>query len=215
MLAGANFAAIGSGSDGEWEVIQFADATLVGEDLWDVGLRLRGQAGSDAAMPDTWPEGSLFVLLDAAVGQVDLPPSARGLARHWRVGPARRAVDDASYTEQVLAFQGVGLRPFSLVHLRALRGAAGQSVTWIRRSRIDADNWDGLDVPLGEASEQYLLRVIDAAGLRREVTLTVPAFTYFDAMRAADGTAQSYSIEVAQLSDRVGPGPFVRIEIDD
>lgn len=215
VLAGANFAAIGSGSDGEWEVIQFADATLVGEDLWDVGLRLRGQAGSDAVMPDTWPEGSLFVLLDAAVGQVDLPPSARGLARHWRVGPARRAVDDASYTEQVLAFQGVGLRPLSPVHLRALRGAAGQSVTWIRRSRIDADNWDGLDVPLGEASEQYLLRVIDAAGLRREVTLTAPAFTYFDAMRTADGTAQSYSIEVAQLSDRVGPGPFARIEIDD
>lgn len=88
-------------------------------------------------------------------------------------------------------------------------------MTWIRRSRIDADNWDGLDVPLGEASEQYLLRVIDAAGLRREVTLTAPAFTYFDAMRTADGTAQSYSIEVAQLSDRVGPGPLARIEIDD
>lgn len=215
VLNGANRAAIGSGSDGDWEVIQFADATLVGEDLWEIGLRLRGQAGSDAVMPPVWPEGSLFVLLDSAVAQVDLPPAARGLARHWRIGPARRAVDDPSYTESVLAFAGVGLRPLSPVHLRARRGAAGMEVTWIRRTRIDGDGWEGLDVPLGEAAERYLLRVLDAGGLRREALLDAPHFTYDDALRAADGTAQSYSIEVAQVSDRVGPGPVARIEIDD
>jgi hypothetical protein len=215
VLNGANLAAIGSGDEGDWEVIQFQSATLVAEDQWEIGLRLRGQQGTDALMPAIWPEGSLFVLLDGAVGQVDLPSSARGLLRHWRVGPARRAVDDASYTDKTLAFQGVGLRPYAPVHLRSTRIGAGREVTWIRRSRIDADSWEGLDVPLGETSEQYLLRILDAGGLRREETLSTPAFTYSDAMRGADGTAPAYSIEVAQVSDRFGPGPFARIEIDD
>ncbi|AHM04753.1 GTA host specificity protein [Roseibacterium elongatum DSM 19469] len=215
VLNGANLAAIGSGDGADWEVIQFQGATLVGTDLWEIGLRLRGQQGSDATMPAIWPEGSLFVLLDGAVGQVDLPAAARGLARYWRVGPGRRAVDDPSYSETVLAFQGIGLRPYSPAHLRSRRIGAARAVTWIRRSRIDADSWEGLDVPLGEASEMYLLRILDATGLRREETLATPAFTYTDAMRAADGTAPAYSIEVAQVSDRFGPGPFARIEIDD
>ncbi|GAA5079338.1 glycoside hydrolase TIM-barrel-like domain-containing protein [Roseibacterium beibuensis] len=215
VLNGANLAAIGASDGAGWEVIQFRDATLVGPEVWEIGLRLRGQQGTDADMPPIWPEGSLFVLLDGAVGQVDLPASARGLARYWRVGPARRALDDASYTEKVLAFEGVGLRPYSPAHLRSRRVGAGREVTWIRRSRIDADSWEGLDVPLGEASEMYLVRIVDAGGLRREATLGSPVFTYTDAMRGADGTAPAYSIEVAQVSDRFGPGPFARIEIND
>ncbi|MBF9044842.1 host specificity protein [Rhodobacterales bacterium HKCCE4037] len=215
VLAGANAAAIGSGDDDLWEVIQFADATLVGPGTWDIGLRLRGQLGTDGVMPDVWPEGSVFVLLDAAVTQVDLPSSARGLVRTWRVGPSRRAVDDASYTEETVAFQGIGLRPYSPVHLHAPRVGNAREVSWIRRSRIDADSWDGPDVPLGEASEHYILRVVDSIATRREVILSAPAFTYTDAMRAADGTLSDYFIDVAQVSERFGAGPFARTEIND
>ncbi|MEX3015893.1 baseplate multidomain protein megatron [Gymnodinialimonas hymeniacidonis] len=215
VLAGANAAAIGSGEDDVWEVIQFAEATLVGPGTWDIGMRLRGQLGTDGVMPEVWPEGSIFVLLDAAVTQVDLPSSARGLVRTWRVGPSRRAVDDASYTEKSIAFQGIGLRPYSPVHLRAPRDGSARQVSWIRRSRIDADSWGGTDVPLGEASEQYILRVVDAGAIRREEILTTPAFTYTDAMRTTDGTQSTYSIGVAQVSERFGAGPFARTEIND
>jgi len=215
VLAGANAAAIGSGTDDVWEILQFAQATLVGADTWEIGLRLRGQQGTDAIMPAIWPEGSLFVLLDSAVTQVDLASSARGLERYWRTGPARRAVDDASYTETIAAFQGVGLRPYSPVHLRHARNGSAQDIGWIRRSRIDADSWDGTDVPLGEASEQYILRVLDETAIRREVILTAPTYTYTDAMRASDGTQSPYSIEVAQVSERFGAGPFARTVIHD
>lgn len=215
VLAGANAAAIGSGEDDVWEVIQFTEATLVGVDTWEIGLRLRGQQGTDAVVPEFWPEGSVFVLLDTAVGQVDLASSARGLERYWRVGPSRRSVDDAIYTETIVAFQGIGLRPYSPVHLRAVRDGASRAVTWIRRSRIDADSWDGTDVPLGEASEQYILRILDAGAIRREEVLSAPAFTYTDAMRASDGTLSDYFIEVAQVSERFGAGPYTRIQIND
>ena len=215
VMAGANGAAIGTGADDIWEVIQFADATLVGPATWEIGLRLRGQQGTDAVMPDVWPEGSVFVLLDSAVEQVDLASSARGLERYWRIGPARRSVDDDSYTETVVAFQGIGLRPYSPVHLRSARNGSARNVTWIRRSRIDADSWDGTDVPLGEASEQYILRIFDDAAIRREVILTTPTYTYTDAMRTSDGTLSTYSIEVAQVSERFGAGPFARTLIND
>ena len=215
VLNGANSAAIGAGDDGDWEVIQFADASLVGAGEWDIGMRLRGQQGTDGIMPPIWPEGSLFVLLDGAAGQIDLPVSARGLARHYRVGPARRSVDDQSYVGRQLAFDGVGLRPYAPAHLRAPSVGGTRLVSWIRRTRIDGDSWEGIEVPLGEASEAYLLRIVDAGGVRREQTLSTPAFTYTTAMRSADGTASPYTIEVAQLSDRFGPGPFARIEIND
>jgi hypothetical protein len=214
VLNGANIAAIGSGDDGEWEVIQFADATLVGDGLWDIGLRLRGQQGSDGIMPDLWPEGSLFVLLNGAPQQVDLPLSARNLARYWRIGPARRSVDDASYVERVAAFAGVGLRPYRPAHLRAVDLAGDLAVSWIRRTRIDGDSWESLEVPLGEASERYLLRITDASGTLREDTLATPHFTYTAAMRAADGALPPFQINVAQVSERFGPGPFARIEIN-
>jgi hypothetical protein len=215
VLAGGNAAAIGTGSDDIWEVLQFAEATLVGPGTWEIGMRLRGQQGTDAVMPAVWPEGSVFVLLDSAVTQVDLASSARGLERYWRTGPARRSVDDDSYTETVAAFQGIGLRPYSPVHLRSSHTGAARDISWIRRSRIDADSWDGPDVPLGEASEQYVLRVFDDTATRREVILTAPAYTYTDAMRASDGTQSPYFIEVAQVSERFGAGPYARTQIHD
>jgi hypothetical protein len=215
VLNGANAAAVGDGSGANWEVIQFANATLVGEDLWDIGLRLRGQAGSDGIMPDDWPIGSLFVLLDGRPGQIELPLSARGLQRHYRVGPAGRPYDHPVYAQEALAFDGVGLRPYAPVHLRAPKIGTDRQISWIRRTRIDGDSWQGTEVPLGEDSEAYLLRIRDAGGLRREETLSAPAFTYTDAMQASDSVALPYTIEIAQVSARFGPGPFARIEIND
>lgn len=113
------------------------------------------------------------------------------------------------------AFRGVGLRPFAPAHLRARKQGDDLALTWVRRTRIDGDSWEGFDVPLGEASEQYLMRVWVDGAMRRETVLSAPVFTYVAAMRAGDGVAGGYAIEVAQLSDRYGPGPFTRIEIDD
>ena len=94
VLNGANVAAIGDGSSGNWEVFQFTEAVLVGERTYDLRGRLRGQAGTDGIMPDVWPVGSTVVLLNGAMAQIDLALSARGLARHYRVGPAQRSYND-------------------------------------------------------------------------------------------------------------------------
>ncbi|MGO4915425.1 baseplate multidomain protein megatron [Pseudogemmobacter sp. W21_MBD1_M6] len=216
VLNGANVSAIGDGSSDRWEVFQFAEAELVAPAIYDLRFRLRGQAGSGAVMPDDWPVGSQFVLLNDRPQQIDLPVSARGLARHYRMGPAQRGLDDPSYVHLVEAFQGIGLRPYAPCHLRGRRNDAGDwQVSWIRRTRIDGDSWQSVDVPLGEESEAYVLRVLAEGSILREVQLVEPVWIYPDALQATDGIAGGFAIEVAQVSARFGAGPFERIELND
>jgi hypothetical protein len=215
VLAGANAAVIGTDGTDDWEVFQFAEAVLVAPDTYELTMRLRGQAGTDALVPEVWPVGSRFVLLDAAVGQIDLPASLRGVARRYRIGPASRAFDDPSYVEEERAFAGVGLRPYAPVHLKARRDADGAlRMSWVRRTRIDGDLWDGTDVPLGEATEAYVVRVLQGGVILREAAVTGPEWTYGAAQQVQDGATTSFEVAVAQLSDRFGPGLFRRIGID-
>ena len=211
VLAGANLMAIGDGA--VWEVFQFAEAELVGPDLWDISERLRGQAGSDGVMPAQWPAGASVVVLDDALRQIALPLDARGLARRYRVGPAGRPVTDPSYRESTRAFDGVGLRPYAPAHLRLCPLPGGDmGVNWVRRTRIGGDSWAGAEAPLGEEVERYRLRVFDGGGaLRREVEVAAPEWVYPAALRAEDGTGggQAFSVAVAQISALFGPGPEV------
>ena len=207
IFSGANLMAIGDGVSDSWELFQFAEAEPVEPGIWEVRRRLRGQLGTDALMPEVWPEGSVVVLMDAAVEQIDLLPSARNLARHYRIGSALRGYDDASYTHAVRAFSGVGLRPLSPAHLRAKVAPSGGDFSWLRRTRIDGDGWDAEDVPLGESAEQYCVRVRDDLGaVRREVTVGAPLWHYSAAAQSGDGILGAFSVEVAQISDRYGEG---------
>ncbi|PID37124.1 MAG: host specificity protein [Rhodobacterales bacterium] len=206
VLNGANLAAIGDGTPGNWEIIQFADAELVGEGVWEISTRLRGQLGSDAEMPEVWPAGSMLVMLDSRVKQIALASAARGTERHYRIGPASRPVSDAAYREEVHTFQGLGLRPLSPVHFTAREEGADLRLDWIRRTRLDGDSWANAEVPLGEESERYQLRVLKGGALLREVELTSPGWTYPAAQRAADGASGDVAFELRQVSARFGPG---------
>ncbi|AGT07716.1 baseplate multidomain protein megatron [Paracoccus aminophilus] len=209
LMAGANLLAIGDGTPEGWELLQFAEARLIAPNLWEIGLRLRGQAGTDAFMPDVWPAGSLVVLLDGAAVQVDLAPSARNQSRHWRIGPALRGPDDPSYRHQQQAFRGAGLRPLSPCHLRL----EGLEARWLRRGRIAADGWDGPDIPLGEARERYLARLVRDGRVLGQEVLSEPRWSIPQTLWSAALGGGPFTLEVAQLSDEFGPGPFVRRDI--
>lgn len=214
VLNGANLAAIGDGSGENWELFQFADATLVAKDTYDLTLRLRGQLGSDGIMPAEWPVGSHFVLLNGGPEQIELATSERGLSRHYRVGPAARSYDDPAYVHHQAAFQGIGLRPYSPCHLKAV-GDIGSDIgiSWVRRTRIDGDSWQSAEVPLGEFAESYLVRVMDGETVLREVTVGAANWTYLAADQASDFVAAPFQIAVAQISDRFGAGVFEIIEV--
>ena len=215
VLNGANAAALRFGPEGDWEVIQFELAELVAPKTYMLRKLLRGQAGTDAVVPDVWPAGTTFVLLDGAVQQLPLPSSARGRAKHYRIGPASRSYDDPSYVHRIEVSLGTGLRPYRPVHLSARRRSDGAvEVTWFRRTRVDGDSWLGTDVPLGEEGEAYVVRIYDAGALAREAETSSSVYRYTEADQASDGVAGALTIEVAQVSVRFGPGPFERIEFD-
>jgi hypothetical protein len=208
VLNGANACAIGDGSTGNWEIFQFGKAELVAPYTYELSGRLRGQAGSDALVPISWPVGSRFVLLNQAPSQIEFDPASRELDRHYRIGPAAKSYSDPVFRYFVKNIEGIGLRPYAPVHLRARRSDGDINVSWIRRSRIDGDSWIGPNVPLGEDSEQYILKIIASGSIKRELVLDRPDWTYTSVMQAQDGPLEA--IEVAQVSQSFGTGPFTR-----
>ncbi len=213
VLEGANLMAIGDGED--WELFQFAEAEPVGPGIWRLRNLLRGLFGTEAVAPHAWPVKSQIVRVDAALRQIDLPLNLRKIERHYRIGPGSRAPDDPVYVSEVRSFRGIGLRPYAPVHLRARRDSAGAVLLdWTRRTRIDGDDWDLFDVPLGEDSERYLLRIEAGGTIRREMILSAPEWSYSTVEQASDGITGAFELAVAQISERFGPGPFARVEID-
>lgn len=210
LLSGSNALAIGDGTLENWEILQFRAARLVAPNVWEITERLRGQAGTDALMPQAWPAGSIVVLLDGGPRQVELPPSARGQERFWRIGPALRAPDDASYRSRSTTARGIGLRPYAPCHLRL----DARRLSWVRRGRIDADGWDGPDIPLGEEQERYLVQVLNGSQLLAESQQSVPQFEIPAGLWSQAQAAGRLSVRVAQLSQVFGRGPFARKDFD-
>jgi hypothetical protein len=161
-------------------------------------------------MPASWPEGSLVVIMDGAPRQVALPPSARGQERFWRIGPALRAPDDASYRLLTTEVKGVGLRPYAPCHMRA----EGRQLSWVRRTRVDGDSWDGTDVPLGESLESYRLRITKDDIVIHQIDLDRPEYLIPEAVFSEAAQNGGFTVAVAQLSDLFGAGPYLRRTFD-
>ena len=81
---------------------------------------------------------------------------------------------------------------------------------WLRRGRVDADLWLEGDIPLSEAVERYRVRILAQSEVLREAYPEQPVWNYENAWYISDLTANNVNglrFEVAQLSDRFGPGP--------
>ena len=214
LLGGANLAAIGDGSADRWEVFQFARVELIAPQTYLLRDRLRGQAGSDGMMPDVWPAGSQFVLLNSVPRQIELSPNLLRIAQTYRIGPAGRPLNDPSYVQRTESFDGNGLRPYRPCHLRLEEETGALRFGWIRRTRINGDGWTEFDVPLAEESEQYQLRILQNGVVLREELVDRASWTYTAQMRAGDGAAGPALISVAQVSGLYGAGPALFGEIN-
>lgn len=204
VLNGANRAAIRR-PDGEWEVLQFQSAVMTGSATWRLSRMLRGQAGTEALIDTSTPAGSEFVLLDGAVEVIDVPPALRGIERNWLIGPSRKATSHESYDGFLATDHAIRLRPYAPTRLKVICDPLSDDliITWIRRTRIDGDNWIAAEPPLGETREAYSVRI----GSVRTVEVSQPAWVYSAADQAADGITGSIEIAVSQISDQFGSGP--------
>jgi hypothetical protein len=206
-LGGGNLAVL-QRPDGLCEVIQFANATLVGEDTYELSGLLRGQGGTEVSISDPLEAGAAFVLLDRQV-----VPVARGLDQlgrplTLRIIAASRDHGDAFAVEVAVTPGAAALRPFAPVHLKAARAGEGVTFTLTRRARIEGDSWEATDVPLAESSERYEIDILDGATVKRTLAAGTPSLLYSSAEELADfGIIQSsLSIRAYQLSATIGRG---------
>ena len=198
---------------GKFEILQFANAELAGPDEWVLSTLLRGQLGSEADVANGAEAGATAVLLDETLVPIPVPVAHTGLALNYRVTPAGDLPGSDNTVALTLACTALGSRPLSPVHLRIADAAGALEFTWIRRSRLEGDNWEIPDPPLDADSERYRITVLDEQEtLMRQWEVTAPAASYSNTDRLADaGSLQAPVIfEVAQLASSGRAGPPAR-----
>jgi hypothetical protein len=211
VFGGGNAIAVQNG-DGEWEVLQFATATLTGPGQWRLTRLLRGQAGSEGAMRNPVAAGAR-VVLDSACAQLGLSQGEYALPFNYLYGPQGKPISDPAYQNVSLQFSGVGLRPLSPVQPNAVYSAGGDLLlSWLRRDRNPtSDSWDQVEIPLSESAETYGVEILDAASnvVRTFSSVTSPTLTYTVPQIAADFPSDlpiPFGFTVYQLSAVSGRG---------
>lgn len=200
-LNGANAAVIGD------EIVQFATAILLAPGTYRLTGFLRGRKGTEAAIAGHGPGERFVLLIGGGILRPAIEASELGVTRHFKAASVGTLLSDAEPVE--FTDTGQALRPYAPVHLAGRRDGDDLVVTWIRRTRFDAPWLDGVDAPLGEASESYEVDILDAQGaVLRTLATDAPTVTYAAADQIADFGAVPLAVKVRvhQLSARVGRG---------
>jgi hypothetical protein len=198
LLNGANTCVLGQ------EILQFGNAELVGTFTYKLSNLLRGRRGTEHAM-GTHALGERFILLGSEV--LRQPADTLGAERFFKSVPNGQILDE----QTAISFtpQGISLKPFAPVHVRASRASNGDmTLSWIRRTRRHGLWLSGSDVPLAEESEQYDVEILNGATVLRTFSTTTPTVLYTTTQQQADfGVVPgSVAVRVYQRSAIVGRG---------
>lgn len=215
LLSGANALALET-VPGTWEIVQAGTADLIAPGRYRLTRLLRGQRGTEAAMANPAPAGARVVVLDDALASLPIAEADLGLPWNWRIGPSSRSVSDETYMAASFTLVGVGLRPFSVAHVKQPwsrpRTPGDLTIRWTRRSRaLAADSWGAMEVPLVEEVEAYEVEILDGVAVKRTLTASAPSSVYSAAQQTADWGAllapgDTLDIRIFQLSALIGRG---------
>ena len=206
VLAGANAAAVET--EEGWEIVQFRTASLVGDDVWRLSGLLRGQQGTDSCMMAGAGAGAIVVLLDAFPTRAVSPSAEHGLPLIWRAGPAGGPAGGPWVSEIAYTMAGVHHRPWSPTHVRSTaRDDGGFDLSWIARSRVDGDRWEG--EPALADPMRFRIRVCAGTTTLRIFEVEGVSAIYSSASMATDfpgGPGFDAAVAVAQWGDEYGWG---------
>jgi hypothetical protein len=191
------------------ELIQYATATLVAPDTYQLSNLLRGLRGTEFAMP-------LHVIGDVAIplealAHASLPANFVDQTVYFRCIGFNQIASDAAIISTVLTQED--LQPHAPVHAIPSRDGSGNlTVTWTRRDRTESDWADGSgDAGLSEGSELYEVDVVNPVTgvvLRTVKSLVTPSLSYTAAQQTTDfGSVPSrVTLNIFQLSQAIGRG---------
>lgn len=183
------------------ELIQFGVAVQTGEASYRLSDLRRGLRGTEWAMAGH-EAGEAFLLIEEE--RLVEPLAMLGVAGEigGTVQLSAIGLGDVEPVVAELAVTGEALIPLAPVHLTARTEGGGRAIGWTRRSRAGWRWSSGGDVPLGEESERYAVRVLDGDVVVRSAEVVVPGWIYDAAMIAADSAAGhdgALQVEVRQI----------------
>ncbi len=207
LLAGANAFALGSSTNG-WEIGKFKTATLISGNTWKLTQLIRGRRGTEAKMANH-QTNETFVLLEASkLRRLGIDDPAIGEVNYFKGVSIGQIVTNAATVS--FTNTAASLKPYSGVDPRATGFGGDVTITWTRRGRLYNGWRDGVELPLGEATESYSIDIYDGATLKRTLTSSTPSVVYSSANQTTDfgapvstGDADAH---IYQLSAIVGRG---------
>src|SRR5690606_38934610 len=121
--------------------------------------------------------GAVVVFLGPGLPRAASTPAERGLPLLWRAAPAGVPPGGAQMSETVFAPKGLQGRPWSPAHLRCLeRTDGGFDLSWVPRSRLEGDRWDG---QVGRADPaRYRVCILGSGTVIRSFETTTDSATY-------------------------------------
>ncbi len=187
-----------------WEIIQFGEAQLIGERRYRLSHILRGAMGSDDMMVELLPAGADCVFLSTALRPLNFARERLVSEVEFDYGPAQLQQGTYAWRKTSYQLTNIAYRPLSPVHLKAKSQANGNlAISWIRRGRIDADNFETEEIPLGEEREQYRIRLYADGAIVKDDIVDAPDWQFTSAMR---DNSKTYKLHVAQISATYGAG---------
>lgn len=204
-LAGASGAALDVGANlamvGD-ELLQFGEAVQIAPRRWRLRRLWRGRRGTEAAIGSQRVGDGFALIRPDALRALEPRRSGNGARLRLRAIGIDDGVEGVSAE---VAVTGKWRLPPSPVHLRGNALADGAlQLEWVRRSRSGWQWRDGVEVPLGEDAEAYVVRVLRADGGATAIACLVPRLTLPPAR--ASGACR---IEVRQLGTHGPSAPAV------
>ena len=208
MMTGKNYCAYGT--DGRWEIIQYASAVANSDGTVTLSIFVRGLFGTEWATGLHQP-GDIIVLLDDVDNQfVGLPSSAVGVGRQYKSVTVGKNVSDVA--ANYFTYKAVNLRPLSVVGVVAGRNGGGDlSVTFFARTRYESSFWVTGNQPQNEPVLQFEIDILNAGVVVRTIFTGVEEFDYLSSEQVVDFGSVQPAIEcrIYQISATAGRG-YVR-----
>lgn len=212
VYAGANLAWIGPSTGQGGEYIQFATATLVAPQTWELSNLLRGRRGTEYAVATHGPSETFVLMLASSVGRANYGSSDWNRERIFRPVSVYQEFDDAA--DQAFTNTGEGKRPLAPVAPMIVRNDLNDiTLSWVRRTRLEVPGLGNGFVPLGEESERYEVEIVVGSVVVRTIASTIPQIIYTAAEQTADGIVPGSAVsgriyQVAAIRGRGRPLEF-------
>lgn len=182
------------------ELVQFIDADEIDTNRWRLSGFVRGQRGTEYAVAGH-DDAEKFVLIGSAVKKHDLGASEIGDTDYYKFSTLGDNLDSVEMI--AVDFVANAHKPLSPCHLALQRQTNNDwLISWQRRTRIGGSTLNGQDVPLGETSELYRVKIMDGSDVFKTYESTEEQYLYTEAQQVIDWgfSPSTLVVEVVQVS---------------